>query len=182
MHVGVLALQGAFDAHVRSFEACGVTASLVRKPRDLEGADALAMPGGESTTMFRLLVTSGLKDPLAKLLRNNMPVFGTCAGMILLGSSHLRAIDIDVDRNAYGRQIDSFETDIDFLGLGEPFHAMFVRAPKVTRVGKGVEVLASHEGDVVACASGSVLVSAFHPELTADTRIHQWFLDRVRAH
>jgi 5'-phosphate synthase pdxT subunit len=184
--VGVLALQGAFAAHARALDALGAQSLLVRTPADLDCVDALVMPGGESTTMSRLLETSGLFDPLQARLDGGMPVFGTCAGMILLAAEVIdgRAdqhsfgvIDIAVQRNGYGRQVDSFETDIDVSGLGAPFHAVFIRAPKVQRTGDSVEVLAQHDGIPVMARSGSVYVASFHPELTGDARLHAMFLN-----
>jgi 5'-phosphate synthase pdxT subunit len=184
--VGVLALQGAFAAHARALDALGAQSLLVRTPADLDRVDALVMPGGESTTMSRLLETSGLFDPLQARLDGGMPVFGTCAGMILLAAEVIdgRAdqhsfgvIDIAVQRNGYGRQVDSFETDIDVSGLGAPFHAVFIRAPKVQRTGDSVEVLAQHDGIPVMARSGSVYVASFHPELTGDARLHAMFLN-----
>lgn len=174
----------------------------VRTPADLDGVDAVVLPGGESTTMSHLLGTSGLFDPLAERLADGMPAFGTCAGMILLATEVLDgrpdqrsfgAIDIAVRRNAFGRQIASFEADLRTAGLDQPFHAVFIRAPWVERTGVGVEVLASVQpasgsptGDTpaavpVLCRSGPVLVSSFHPELTDDDRIHRLFVDMVNA-
>lgn len=163
----------------------GVETLQVRTPADLEVVDALVMPGGESTTMSHLLQTSGLFDAIDARLKQGMPVFGTCAGMILLakgvldGRSDQRsfgAIDIDVKRNAYGRQIDSFETDIALDGMVEYFHAVFIRAPQIARIGEDVQVLARHNEDVVLARQGSVMVASFHPELTSDTRIHAMFI------
>lgn len=163
----------------------GVETVQVRTPADLELVDALVMPGGESTTMSHLLQTSGLFDAIDARLKQGMPVFGTCAGMILLakgvldGRSDQRsfgAIDIDVRRNAYGRQIDSFETDIALIGVVEDFHAVFIRAPQVARIGDDVTVLARHNDDVVLAQQGSVMVASFHPELTNDARIHSMFI------
>ena len=163
----------------------GVETLQVRTPADLELVDALVMPGGESTTMSHLLQTSGLFDAIDARLKQGMPVFGTCAGMILLakgvldGRSDQRsfgAIDIDVKRNAYGRQIDSFETDIALDGMVEDFHAVFIRAPQIARIGDDVTVLARHNEDVVLARRGSVMVASFHPELTSDTRIHAMFI------
>ena len=163
----------------------GVETLQVRTPADLELVDALVMPGGESTTMSHLLQTSGLFDAIDARLKQGMPVFGTCAGMILLakgvldGRSDQRsfgAIDIDVKRNAYGRQIDSFETDIAPDGMVEDFHAVFIRAPQIARIGDDVTVLARHNEDVVLARQGSVMVASFHPELTSDTRIHAMFI------
>ena len=182
--VGVLALQGAFEAHQHVLRDLGVETLQVRTPAELESVDALVMPGGESTTMSHLLVTSGLFESIDARLKQGMPVFGTCAGMILLAKGVLDgrsdqksfgAIDIDVKRNAYGRQIDSFETDIEIDGLVEDFHAVFIRAPQIARCGEGVTVLARHGEDIVLARQGSVMVASFHPELTSDTRIHSLF-------
>jgi 5'-phosphate synthase pdxT subunit len=186
--VGVLALQGAFAAHQDVFERCGADTRQVRVAADLEGLDALAMPGGESTTMSRLLTTSGLFDPLAERIAGGLAIFGTCAGMILLATEVLDgrpdqrsfgAMDIAVRRNGYGRQVDSFEADISVLGLDAPFHAVFIRAPKVEAVGEGVDVLAEHDGVPVLLRSGNMFVASFHPELTPDDRLHSQFLQEV---
>ena len=182
--VGVLALQGAFAAHERALGRLGVATRQVRTPDHLDGLAGLVMPGGESTTMSRLLDTSGLFEPISALLRDGLPVFGTCAGMILLATEVLDgrpdqrsfgAIDISVRRNGYGRQIDSFETDLEVVGESEPFHAVFIRAPKVERAGAGIEVLASHEGVPVLARQATVTVASFHPELTDDARLHRIF-------
>ena len=192
--VGVLALQGAFSAHARVLAEVGADPVEVRTPEQLETVDALAMPGGESTTMSMLLESSGLFEPLAKRLADGMPALGTCAGMILLavevvdGRVDQRSfgmIDLTVRRNAYGRQVDSFETDLDVAGLGPAggpgrFHAVFIRAPWVERVGPEVEVLAEHEGRAVLACQGAVTVAAFHPELSGDNRIHARFLQEVQ--
>ncbi len=186
--VGVLALQGAFQAHQAVLDRLGARTRQVRTPADLAGVDALVMPGGESTTMSRLLHTAELFDPLAERLAAGMPVFGTCAGMILLAAEVLdgrpdqrsfAAIDIAVRRNGYGRQIDSFEHEVDVDGLDAPFHVVFIRAPKVERTGPGVEVLARHDGVPVLARQGRVLVASFHPELTDDDRLHAMFLAMV---
>lgn len=186
--VGVLALQGAFAAHQRALEAAGTNTRQVRQPADLDGIDALVMPGGESTTMSRLLTTSGLFDAIKPLLSDGMPVFGTCAGMILLATDVLDgrddqrsfgAIDLSVRRNGYGRQIDSFEADLTVTEFETPFHAIFIRAPKVVDVGPGVEVLAEHDGVPVVARQGRIMVASFHPELTADPRLHARFLQEV---
>ena len=188
--IGVLALQGAFAAHQQRFESLGVVAPLVKTPADLERVDALALPGGESTTMSKLLATSELFEPLAKRIDEGMAVFGTCAGMILCATDVLDGrpdqrsfgrIDITVRRNGYGRQLDSFEADIDVDGLGTPFHSVFIRAPLVVRVGPGVEVLAQHDGVPVLLRDRSCTVAAFHPELTDDNRLHEMFLDSITA-
>lgn len=182
--VGVLALQGAFEAHQHVLRDLEIETVQVRTPAELELVDALVMPGGESTTMSHLLVTSGLFESIDSRLKQGMPVFGTCAGMILLAKGVLDgrsdqksfgAIDIDVKRNAYGRQIDSFESDIAVDGFAEDFHAVFIRAPLIARCGEGVTVMARHGNDIVLARQGSVMVASFHPELTSDTRIHSLF-------
>jgi pyridoxal 5'-phosphate synthase pdxT subunit len=186
--VGVLALQGAFAAHERRLAELGADCREVRRPGDVEGLDALVMPGGESTTMSRLLETSGLWDSLAERIEHGLPVFGTCAGMILLARDvrdgrpdqrSFAALDIAVRRNGYGRQVDSFETDLDVDTLDRPFHAVFIRAPLVEVCGAEVEVLARHDGAPVLLRSGSVLAASFHPELTDDGRLHRLFLQEV---
>jgi 5'-phosphate synthase pdxT subunit len=187
--VGVLALQGAFAAHEAALTSLGAATRQVRTPDDLTDLDGLVLPGGESTTMSRLLETSGLFGPIQERLRAGLPVFGTCAGMILLGNEILDGrpdqrsmgvIDVSVRRNAFGRQVDSFEADLDVLGLDDgPFHAVFIRAPIVESVGDGVDVLAEVGGQPVLCRQEAVLVAAFHPELTADVRLHALYLDRV---
>lgn len=189
--VGVLALQGAFAKHVEALERCGATAVEVRTAEELKSCGALVIPGGESTTIIKLLQTFELDEPLAKRLADGMAVFGTCAGMILLARSvsdghpdqlSFDAIDIDVRRNGYGRQINSFEADLSIDGLdGPPLTAAFIRAPVVERTGPEVEILAEHEGAAVLCRQGNVLVSSFHPELTADDRLHQYFLDHLAS-
>jgi 5'-phosphate synthase pdxT subunit len=187
--VGVLALQGAFAAHARVLAELGAEPVEVRTPNELEGVAGLVMPGGESTTMSMLLESSELFDPIAKLLADGLPVLGTCAGMILLAADvvdgrpdqrSFGAIDLTVRRNAYGRQVDSFETDLDIPDLGPgPFHAVFIRAPGVDRVGSEVEVLAQLDGQAVLARQGPVMVAAFHPELSGDARIHARFLQEV---
>ena len=191
MLIGVLALQGAFESHQQRLDELGVATRQVRTPGELAGVDALVMPGGESTTMSKLLVTSGLFDPIAERLSSGLPVFGTCAGMILLAGEVLdgrpdqrsfAAIDIAVQRNGYGRQLDSFETELDVAGVdGGPFHGVFIRAPKVTRVGPDVEVLAAHEGVPVLLRRGPITVASFHPELAGDHRLHAQFLNTVQT-
>jgi pyridoxal 5'-phosphate synthase pdxT subunit len=186
--VGVLALQGAFDLHRQLLEQLGATAPLVRTPADLAGLDAIVLPGGESTTMSRLLTTSGLFDELKGRLIDGLAAFGTCAGMILCATDVLDArpdqrgfdlIDITVRRNGYGRQLDSFEVDLAVDGLGNPFHAVFIRAPLVERVGADVEVLARHDGVPVLVRAARCTVAAFHPELTDDARLHELFLQSL---
>ncbi|MEX2292164.1 MAG: pyridoxal 5'-phosphate synthase glutaminase subunit PdxT [Acidimicrobiales bacterium] len=189
MKVGVLALQGAFARHGQCLRALGAEVLDVRQPSDLTEVDALVLPGGESTTMSMLLETSGLFDAIADRLRDGLPTLGTCAGMILLGSEILDgrgdqrcfgAIDISVRRNAFGRQIDSFEADLALSDVqGEPFRAIFIRAPFVERTGPNVEVLATVDGHPVLCRQGAVTVAAFHPELTSDARVHDLFLKEL---
>jgi len=186
--IGVLALQGAFASHQQRLTELGSLTRQVRTTHDLAGVDALVMPGGESTTMSKLLVTSGLFDPIAERIADGMPVFGTCAGMILLATEILDgrpdqrsfgAIDITVQRNGYGRQLDSFETELVVPGVtGGPFHGVFIRAPKVTRVGDGVEILAEHEGVPVLLRRGPITVASFHPELADDARLHARFVQQ----
>ena len=188
--VGVLALQGDVREHCATLAEVGAVPVEVRTPAELATVGALVLPGGESTTMSLLLRSSGLLDPVSDRLAAGMPAFGTCAGMILLAREvldgrtdqrSLGAIDICVRRNAFGRQVDSFETDLDVKGLDSPLHAVFIRAPVVERVGPGVEVLASvtfPDGSEhpVVCRQGAVLVAAFHPELSGDLRLHREFL------
>jgi 5'-phosphate synthase pdxT subunit len=185
--VGVLALQGAFAAHATCLRALGAEPREVRTPSDLAEVEALVLPGGESTTMSMLLDSAGLFDPLAERLADGLPALGTCAGMILLGAEILDgrpdqrcfgAVDISVRRNAFGRQVDSFEADLPLpdLGEAEPFRAIFIRAPFVERAGPDVEVLATVDGHPVLCRQGAVIVAAFHPELSDDLRLHEHFI------
>lgn len=203
MDVGVLALQGEVAAHLGALEALGVRAHAVRTPDELERVDALVMPGGESTTMWMLAASSGCSAVLERRLGDGMPALGTCAGMIMLAAEVLDgrpdqgcygAIDISVRRNAFGRQLASFEADLDVPQMGgEPFRGVFIRAPWIERAGDDVEVLASvvptpagqHDAKAapgsrvaVLCLSGPILVSSFHPELSGDLRVHQMFLER----
>ncbi|MDD5095314.1 MAG: pyridoxal 5'-phosphate synthase glutaminase subunit PdxT [Dehalococcoidia bacterium] len=182
--IGVLALQGAFVEHITILSGIGVEAVPVRLPRELEGLDGLVIPGGESTTIGKLMRGYELTHAVHKLIAEGMPVLGTCAGMILLAKDiigldgySIRAMDIKVRRNAFGRQADSFEVDLSMPVLGEmPFHAVFIRAPWIEDVGLSVEVLARlSDGTPVAAREGNMVVSAFHPELTADTRFHAYF-------
>ena len=186
MKVGVLALQGAFARHSEVLTGLGAVPLEVRTPGDLDAVDAMVVPGGESTTMSMLLDSSGLRPSLAERLADGLPVLGTCAGMILLavrvtdGRDDQRsfgAIDIDVRRNGYGRQVDSFEDQLSVTSLDGLFHGVFIRAPVVERVGADVEVLATVDGVPVLCREGAVLVSSFHPEMSGDGRIHERFLD-----
>ena len=189
MKVGVLALQGAFAAHARCLRALGAEAREVRTPSDLGEVDALVLPGGESTTMSMLLESAGLFEPLAARLAAGLPALGTCAGMILLGAEILDgradqrcfgAVDISVRRNAFGRQVDSFEADLPLAhDPGVPFRAVFIRAPFVERAGAAVEVIATVDGHPVLCRQGAVTVAAFHPELSDDLRLHDRFLKEI---
>jgi 5'-phosphate synthase pdxT subunit len=160
-------------------EALGATARIVRGPRDLEGLDGLVMPGGESTTMTLGIEREGLAEPLRALVQSGAPVLGTCAGMIMLDREHLGVLDISARRNAFGRQVQSFETDVTVKGAGA-MRAVFIRAPWVEHVGEGVEVLAEVDGHPVAVRQDNVLAVAFHPELTGDARLHEWLVERIR--
>ena len=183
MHIGVLALQGAFAAHSDCLASIGVQSVEVRTPEQLNSVDALLMPGGESSTMSQLLESSGLFDPISTRIADGMPVFGTCAGMILLASEILdgrsdqrsfSAIDISVRRNAFGRQVDSFESAIK-SSVGD-FQGIFIRAPRIERVGDEVEVLGSINNEPVLVRQGNVLAASFHPELSNDARLHEYFV------
>lgn len=191
MNVGVLALQGDTREHLAALRAAGAQSSTVRRRAELASVDALVIPGGESTTMSLLLREFDLLEPLRHRLADGMPAYGSCAGMILLSSeildagepgreaSALGAIDMTVRRNAFGRQVDSFEDDIDFDGLDGPIRAVFIRAPWVERIGPGVEVLARAGEHIVAVRQGPMLATAFHPEMTGDRRVHKLFVDMV---
>jgi pyridoxal 5'-phosphate synthase pdxT subunit len=176
LRIGVLAVQGNFREHAQMLRGLGAETVEVRKPSELEGLDGLVIPGGESTTFMRLMASSGLDEAVRAFER---PVFGTCAGMIVLDREHLGLLDVTVRRNAFGRQVASFETDLDVAGEEAPVRAVFIRAPWVEEVGPGVEVLAEVDGRPVLAREGRFLVAAFHPELTDDTRLHQRFLDLV---
>jgi pyridoxal 5'-phosphate synthase pdxT subunit len=187
--VGVLGLQGDFREHARALEAAGATAVVVKTPEALSSVDALVMPGGESTTIGKLLDRFELLEPLRERAGAGMPLYGTCAGLILMASEvegpqdaphRLGLMDVVVRRNAYGRQVDSFETDLDVTGLDEPFRAVFIRAPVVERAADGVEVLASVEGKPVLVRQARMLGSTFHPEMTGDNRVHAMFVEMVR--
>jgi pyridoxal 5'-phosphate synthase pdxT subunit len=179
--VGVLALQGDFQAHTRVLRGLGADVREVRVPADLEGLDGLVIPGGESTTMTLGIEREGLGDPLRAFARSGAPVFGTCAGMIMLDRAHLGVMDIECRRNAFGRQIRSFEADLDIPGVdGPPVRAVFIRAPWVEVCGEGVEVLAAVDGHPVAVRQGNVMVISFHPEIAGETRLHELFLNAVR--
>jgi 5'-phosphate synthase pdxT subunit len=199
--VGVLSLQGDFACHRASLESLGVEVRRVTLPRDLDGLEAIVLPGGESTTMLRLLAATGLRAPLESFVRER-PVLGTCAGVILLGTGtddlpapSLAVLDVSVTRNAYGRQIDSFEAELEAPAVGGAFHGVFIRAPRIVRVGEGVEVVARRRrevdsrtsggpgggmsGEPVGVRAGRAVGLCFHPELTSDLRFHRWFLTEV---
>jgi len=185
VRVGILSLQGDFERHGRSIETLGVEPVRVTMPADLEGIAALVLPGGESTTMLRLLASTGLREPLESFARSR-PVLGTCAGLILLGSGAeglpgptLGVLDVTVERNAYGRQIDSVAAEIAAPAVGGTFHGVFIRAPRIRRVGAAVEVIARRGEEPVGVRQGRVVGLCFHPELTGDLRLHRWFLAEV---
>jgi 5'-phosphate synthase pdxT subunit len=175
--VGVLAVQGNFREHAAMLRRLGADVVEVRKPEQLDELDGLVVPGGESTTFMRLMRLYGLDEAVQRF---GGPVFGTCAGMIVLDRNHLGLMDVEVDRNAYGRQVASFEADLRLGGEDDPLRGVFIRAPRLRERGPDVEVLAEHEGEPVLLREGRFLVAAFHPELTEDTRVHELFLDRVR--
>ncbi len=185
MRVGVLALQGAFREHQKMLGCCGVDTNQVRKPEQLEGINALVIPGGESTTMGKLLVEFGLFDPIVRLGQGGFPIFGTCAGLIMLAGEiagspqpSFGLMNISVERNAFGRQVDSFEADLDIPVIGdEPFKAVFIRAPYIIEAGSGVEILAMFSEKIVFARQENLLAAAFHPELTGDLRVHRYFLE-----
>jgi 5'-phosphate synthase pdxT subunit len=175
--VGILALQGGFEAHAKILAALGVNAREVRVPADLEGLDALIIPGGESTVMTLGIEREGLAEPLRELVGRGTPVLGTCAGMIMLDRDHLGVLDVRTQRNAFGRQLNSFEADLDVDGLdGGPVHAVFIRAPLVQEHGPEVEVLAQVDGRPVAVRQENLLAVAFHPELAGESRLHELLL------
>jgi pyridoxal 5'-phosphate synthase pdxT subunit len=177
MKIGVLAVQGNFREHLAMLRRLGADAVEVRKPEQLDGLDGLVVPGGESTTFMRLMRLYGLDEAIRAFPG---PILGTCAGMIVLDRDHLGLMDVEVDRNAYGRQVASFEADLALEGDVEPLRGVFIRAPRLRRRGEDVEVLAAHDGEPVLLREGRFLVAAFHPELTEDTRVHELFLDGVR--
>jgi pyridoxal 5'-phosphate synthase pdxT subunit len=191
--IGVLALQGDTREHLAALREAGADAQPIRRRGELEAVDGLVIPGGESTTMSHLLLELDLLEPLRALLADGLPAYGACAGMILLASEildagangraalPLRGIDMTVRRNAFGRQVDSFEGDVEFAGLEAPVRAVFIRAPWVERAGDGVQVLARAAGHIIAVRQGAVLATAFHPEMTGDRRVHQLFVDIVRG-
>jgi 5'-phosphate synthase pdxT subunit len=195
LHIGVLALQGDVREHAAALSACGASVVLVRRPSEIDDLDGIVIPGGESTTMSKLLVDFGLYEPLRKRVLDGLPAYGSCAGLILLSAEildgrtdqvSLGALDVSVRRNAFGRQVDSFEADLAMPEIGdEPMHAVFIRAPWVESVGSDVDVLGRVEGGsatgrIVAVRQGDLLATSFHPELTGDSRVHWYFVSMVR--
>jgi pyridoxal 5'-phosphate synthase pdxT subunit len=178
LKIGVLALQGAFREHVRVLRSLGADVVEVRLPEELDGLDGLVLPGGESTTILHLAELYGLD---AAIREYRGPILGTCAGMIVLDREHLGLADVEVDRNAYGRQVRSFEADVEIAGEDEPLRGVFIRAPRIRALGDGVEVLGELDGEPVLVRDGRLLLATFHPELTDDTRVHERFLEIVRA-
>jgi pyridoxal 5'-phosphate synthase pdxT subunit len=177
LRIGVLAIQGGFEAHLGMFRGLGAEAVEVRVPADLDGLDGLAIPGGESTTIVKGIESSDLRGPIRAHHERGRPVLGTCAGMIVCDADHLGLLDVTTRRNAFGRQLQSFEADLAVEGIGEePMRAVFIRAPWVERAGAGVDVLSSYAGHPVAVREGNVLACAFHPELSDDSRMHALFM------
>jgi len=188
VHIGVLALQGAFREHIYAIEALDARASAIRLPEQLADLDGLIIPGGESTAISKLMVSYGFYEPIAARYAEGMAVWGTCAGAILIAKNiidgiedqrGLELMDITVRRNAYGRQVDSFEADLDFAHLDEPYRGIFIRAPWLDSVGEGVEVLARHDGHICAAREGRLMATTFHPELTGDPAVHRFFTEAV---
>lgn len=188
MKVGVLALQGAVAEHIRSIESAGAEGVAVKQPEQLQDIDGLIIPGGESTTIGKLMRKYGFIETVQQFSSQGKPLFGTCAGLIVMAKkieggeeSHLGLMDISVSRNAFGRQRESFETDLDVKGLQEPLRAVFIRAPLITEVGEGVEVLSTYNDEIVTARQGHLLVSSFHPELTDDVSLHKYFAEMIQA-
>ncbi|TYS12883.1 pyridoxal 5'-phosphate synthase glutaminase subunit PdxT [Rossellomorea vietnamensis] len=184
--IGVLGLQGAVREHVRAIQENGAEAVVVKKAAQLEGIDGLIFPGGESTTMRRLIDLYDFMDPMRKFIDEGKPVFGTCAGLILLAKNivgyaepHLGVMDVTVERNSFGRQRESFEVDLDIAHVGEGYNAVFIRAPHIVEAGENVEVLAKHDGRIVLAREGQFLGCSFHPELTSDNRLTGYFIKMV---
>jgi 5'-phosphate synthase pdxT subunit len=177
LRIGVLALQGNFREHAAVLRRLGADPVEVRKPEELDGLDGLIVPGGESTAIRRLMRVYGLEEPIAAF---KAPVFGTCAGLILLDRAHLGLLDVESTRNAYGRQVASFEADVELEGEDEPLRGVFIRAPRIADTGPGVDVLGRLDGEPVLVCEGPFLAASFHPELTDDTRVHERFLELVR--
>jgi pyridoxal 5'-phosphate synthase pdxT subunit len=187
MKIGVLALQGAVREHIRLLELAGAEAVAVKRADELAGLDGLVIPGGESTTIGKLMRQYGLREPIMRLHEQGKPIFGTCAGLIMIAKRvenleepHLDLMDIDVKRNAFGRQRESFEADLAIKGVADVFPAVFIRAPYIEKVGEGVEVLSVIEDKIVAARQDRLLCAAFHPELTDDVRFHAYFVEMVR--
>ncbi|WP_033826612.1 pyridoxal 5'-phosphate synthase glutaminase subunit PdxT [Bacillus andreraoultii] len=187
MTIGVLGLQGAVTEHIEQIESLSTKAIIVKNPHQLDEVDGLILPGGESTTMRKLIDQYGFFEPLKQFSEDEKPIFGTCAGMVLVAKelvgsneSHLGLMDISVRRNAFGRQRESFEADLTVVGFDQPFHAVFIRAPYIEQVKENVDVLANVDGHIVAAKQGHLLTSAFHPELTNDTRFVQLFIKMVK--
>jgi 5'-phosphate synthase pdxT subunit len=188
MKVGVLALQGAVAEHIRSIEQAGATGVIVKRVEQLEELDGLIIPGGESTTIGKLMRKYDFIDAVRQFSAQGKPIFGTCAGLIVLAEriegqddAHLGLMDMTVARNAFGRQRESFETDLPVKGIEEPIRAVFIRAPLITQVGPDVEVLSTFNGEIVTARQGHLLAASYHPELTDDYRLHQYFLDMIKA-
>lgn len=187
LKIGVLALQGAVSEHIHSLEECGVEAVAIKKKEELKDIDGLILPGGESTTMRRLIDKYDFMDELKEFAHKGKPMFGTCAGLILLaknlvdyGQPHIGVMDVTVERNSFGRQVDSFEADLDIKGVAENYPAVFIRAPHIVEAGPEVEILSKHDGRIVAARDGQFLGCSFHPELTDDHRITAYFVDMVK--
>jgi len=188
VHIGVLALQGAFREHIYAIEALGARASAIRLPAQLDDLDGLIIPGGESTAISKLMESYGFYEPIVARHAQGMAVWGTCAGAILIakdaidgveGQRGLELMDVTVRRNAYGRQVDSFEVDLDFAHIGEVYRGIFIRAPWLESVGDDVEVLAEHDGHICAARQGRLMATTFHPELSGDPRVHRYFIEEV---
>ncbi|MFD0957782.1 pyridoxal 5'-phosphate synthase glutaminase subunit PdxT [Paenibacillus chungangensis] len=187
MKVGVLALQGAVAEHIRSLEAAGAEAVAIKRVEQLDDVHGLIIPGGESTTIGKLMRKYGFMEAIAEFSDKGKPLFGTCAGLIVLADriegdeeAHLRLMDMTVARNAFGRQRESFETDLTVKGIDEPIRAVFIRAPLIKSVGDGVDVLSEYNGEIVTARQGSLLAASYHPELTDDYRLHAYFLEMVK--
>ncbi|MFB5269103.1 pyridoxal 5'-phosphate synthase glutaminase subunit PdxT [Paenibacillus enshidis] len=189
MKIGVLALQGAVAEHIRSIGLAGAEGVAVKRTEELDEIDGLIIPGGESTTIGKLMRKYGFMEAIRKFSEEKKPIFGTCAGLIVLAKeiagqeeAHLGLMDITVNRNAFGRQRESFEADLDIAGIEETVRAVFIRAPLIQKVGSGVDVLAEYNGEIVTAREEHLLASSFHPELTDDYRLHQYFADMVREY
>ena len=185
MKAGVLALQGDFREHAKAFADAGATPIEVRTPEELSRVECLAIPGGESTTISKLARSAGLVGPIVERANAGMPILGTCAGMIVMATRVvgleplLSLVDVTVRRNAYGRQVDSFEADLEVVGVDHPVRGVFIRAPVVEEIGEGVRVLSEHEGRPVVLEQGNLIVASFHPELVGETRLHEYLLGKV---